>query len=105
MAGQILFSLTSKIKRKQLRISLKTVYLVSNVENVGTGANVILTAANQKRTALGIERELPQVHGTTGHYRQPVKQPAIHSNIIQQGCLAFSHCGARLCPQADVVHF
>jgi hypothetical protein len=44
------------------------------VENVGINANLVLTAANKKGAALGIKRELPQVHGTTGFYRQPVKQ-------------------------------
>jgi hypothetical protein len=57
-------------------------YLICKVGNVGNNANMpLLTAANQKRTALGIQRKLPQMHGTTGFYGQPVKQSAEHSHI------------------------
>jgi hypothetical protein len=56
------------------RMAFKTMYHVCNVASVEVHAIILLTAADKQRAALGVEREFPQVHGTSGFYRQPVKE-------------------------------
>jgi len=61
----------------------KMMHYIRNMDSVKVNAIILLTAADKKRTALGIEREFPQVHGTSGFDRQPATKCEIQQDWAQ----------------------
>lgn len=57
---------------------------IPNMDSVKVNAIIVLTAANKQRAALGIEREFPQVHGTSGFDRQSAMECEIQQDWAQQ---------------------
>jgi hypothetical protein len=61
----------------------KITHHILNNDRVKANAIILLTAADKQRAGLGIEREFPQVHGTSGFDRQPVTECEIQQDWTQ----------------------